>query len=65
MSTGVDKRKRRWFKITENVRAFFMDGSLVQTKTCKRAYLFDLSNRNNSSSFEVLSQDVLINGHYL
>ena len=44
MWTGVDKRQRQWFKITENVRESFMDGSLVQTKTWKRAYLFDLSN---------------------
>ena len=39
---------------------------LLQTKICKLAYLFHLSNWKNKSSFEILSLDnILINGHYL
>ena len=47
--------------IFEEIQFFYLSRTHENLETC----LFDLSNWKNQSSFEVLSLDILINGHYL
>ena len=51
-------------EFTKTLKQFFT--YLVETKIWEFAYLFDLRNRKNKSSFKILLLHyILINGHYL